>query len=320
MSPDIITSALDAEGRRVYIDKAEPSRRYRGATPHHQDCVLFPVFRRAGWRSPFAHVPRQKDACGRGESDVHREACNSWMTFFESQLNGCFICRTRGVESMEHICPAVHLEDGRLVQAPAGKPIHGEIVWTCRICLRVHMWDLLDGTVSATSNKRVPGLYSRMRPDITLLGEDDEVMAFIEFRKSHLSNTVRDVADDLDIPLFVVDIENTLFEFQTGLNNPRRGIWEAFRSPDMDPEVIEIDRKMAEASYRFDESIGQKGGVAGSFSVILDADGNPADVVFHAAGRSRALPEPSIGAYLVAGESNLPCESQKRWMMPPASS
>ena len=75
---------------------------------------------------------------------------------------------------------------------------------------------------------------------------------------------------------------------------------------------------MAEASYRFDESIGQKGGVAGSFSVIPDTEGNPADVVFHAAGRSRALPEPSIGAYLVAGESNLPCESHKRWMAPPA--
>ena len=318
MSRDIITSALDAEGRRVYIANAEPNGRYRGATPHHQDCVLYPVFRRAGRRSSFAHIPSQKYACGRGESDVHREACNSWMKFFESQLNGCFICRTDGVESVEHVCPAVRLEDGRLVQAPAGKPMLGEIVWTCGKCLRVHMWDLLDGTVTAISNKRVPGLDSRIRPDITLLGEDDKVMAFLEFRKSHLSNTVRDVADDLDIPLFVVDIESTLAEFQTGLNNPRRGIWEAFRSPDMDPEVIEMDRKMAEASYRFDESIGQKGGVAGSFSVIPDTKGNPADVVFHAAGKSRALPEPSIGAYLVAGESNLPCESQKRWMAPPA--
>ena len=319
MSRDIITSALNAEGRRVYIDNAESNRRYRGATPHHQDCVLYPVFRKAGRRSSFAHIPSQKYARSHGESAAHREASNSWMQFFESQLNGCFICRTRGVESMEHVCPAVRLEAGRLVQAPAGKPMLGEIVWTCGKCLRVHMWDLLDGTVSAISNKRVPGLGSRIRPDITLLGEDDEVMAFLEFRKSHLSNTVKDVADELDIPLFVVDIENTLAEFQTGLNNPRRGIWEVFRSSDTALEVIEMDRKMAEASYRFDESIGQKGGVAGSFSVIPDAEGNPADVVFHAAGRSHALPEPSIGAYLVAGESNLPCESQKRWMRPPAS-
>ena len=41
MNRDIITSALDAEGKIVYIDKAEPNGRYRGATPHHQDCELF---------------------------------------------------------------------------------------------------------------------------------------------------------------------------------------------------------------------------------------------------------------------------------------
>ena len=319
MSRDIITSALDEEGKRVHIDRAKRHERYRGATPHHQDCVLYPVFRKAGRRSSFAHIPCHTYACGRGESDAHSEACSSWMRFLESQLSGCFVCRTRGIESMEHICPAVRFEDGRLVQEPAGEPILGEIVWTCGKCLRVHMWDLLGGTVRAISNKRVPGLDSRVRPDITLLGEDDKLVAFLEFRKSHLSNTVRDVADDLDIPLFVVDIENSLAEFQTGLNNPRRGIWEAFRPPDTDPKIIEMDRKMAEASYRFDETIGQNDGVAGSFSVIPDADGNPADVVFHAAGKSRALPEPSIGAYLVAGESNLPCESQKRWMRPPAS-
>ena len=318
MSRDIITSALDEDGRRVYIDRARRNGRYRGATPHHQDCVLYPVFRKAGRRSSFAHIPSQAYACGRGESAVHREACRSWLKFFESQLNGCFICRMGGVEPMEHVCPAVRFEDGRYVRAPAGKPILGEIVWTCGKCLRVHMWDLLDGTVRAISNRRVPGVDSRIRPDITLLGEDDKVVAFLEFRRSHLSNTVRDVADDLDIPLFVVDIETSLAEFQTGLNNPRRGIWEVFRRSDTDPEIIEMDRKMAESSYRFDESIGQKGGVAGSFSVIPDADGNPVDVIFHAAGKSSALPEPSMGAYLVAGESNVPCESQKRWMGPPA--
>ena len=315
MSRDIITSALDEVGRRVYIDRAKRHERYRGATSHHRDCVLYPVFRKAGRRSSFAHVPSHTYACHRGESAVHREACNSWMKFFESQLNGCFICRTDGVRAMENACPAIRLEDGRLVQEPAGNPILGEIVWTCGKCLRVHMWDLLDGTVRAVSNKRVPGLESRVRPDITLLGEDDSVVAFLEFRKSHLGNTVRDVAADLDIPLFVMDIENSLAEFQTGLNNPRRGLWEAFRPADTDPEM---DRRMAEASYRFDESIGQEGGVAGSFCVIPDADGNPADVVFHTAGKSRALPEPSIGAYLVAGEANLPCESQERWMGPPA--
>ena len=316
MNRDIITSALDAEGKTVYIDKAESSGRYRGATPHHQDCELYPVFRKAR-RPSFAHIPNQTDACRRGESAVHREACKSWMRFFETQLNGCVLCRTGGVESVEHICPAVRFEDGRLEQAPAGEPIFGEIVWTCGNCLRVHMWDLLDGTARATSNKRVPGLDSRIRPDITLLGKDDTVLAFLEFRRSHLSNTVKGVADDLDIPLFVVDIENSLAEFQTGLNNPHRGMWEAIRPSNIDPEIADMGRKMAEVDYRFQESIGQGGGVAGSFCAIPDSNGNLADVVFHAAGKSRALPEPSMSAYLVASESNLPCESQRRWMAAP---
>ena len=316
MNRDIITSALDAEGRKVHIEKAEPNGRYHGATPHHQDCELYPVFRKTR-RASFAHVPKQADAGGHGESAVHREACETWIRFFETQLNGCFVCRTQGVEPVEHICPAVRFQDGRLVQAPADKPIYGEIAWTCGDCLRVHVWDLLDGTVRAISNKRVPGLDSRVRPDITLLGEDDRVLAFLEFRRSHLSNAVKVIAKERDIPLFVVDIENSLAEFQTGLNNPRRGMWEAIMPSNIDPETAEMARKMAEASYRFQESVGEEGGVAGSFCAFPDENGNLRDVVFHAAGKSSSLPAPSIGAYLVAGESSLTCESQQRWMAPP---
>ena len=316
MSQDIITSALNAAGNIVYIEKAEPNGRYRGSIPHHQDCEIYPVFLRA--RKPsFAHIPNQVNAGGHGESAVHREACQTWMRFFETQRNGCFVCKTQGIESMQHICPAVRFQDGLLVQAPAGKPIYGEIVWTCGICLRVHMWDLLDDTAKAISDKRVPGLESRIRPDITILSEDDKPLAFLEFRRSHLSNAVKDVAEERDIPLFVVDIENSPAEFQTGLNNPRRGMWEAIRPSNLDPDIADMDRKMAEASYRFQESVGKEGGVAGSFCAIPDENGDLVDVVFHAAGKSSALPEPSIGAYLVAGESNLPCESQKRWMVPP---
>ena len=315
MSRDIITSALTDVGTRVHIENAEPKGRYRGASPHHQDCELYPVFRKAGRRSSFAHIPHQPDACGPGESAVHREACESWLKFFESQLNGCILCMACGIESSDHICPAVRFQNGLLAQA--AEPVYGEIVWTCRICLRVHMWDLLDGAVRAISNRQVPGLDSRIRPDITLLGEDDKVLAFLEFRRSHLSNSVKDVAADLGIPLFVVDLECSLAEFQTGLNNPRRSMWEAIRPSNTGPEIADLDRKIAEFDFRIQEDIGQQGGVAGSFCAIPDDNGNLIDVVFHATGKSQSLPEPSIGGYLVAGESNLTCESQRRWMSPP---
>ena len=308
MNRDIITSALDAEGKRVHINEAESRGRYRGATQHHQDCELYPVFRKTK-RSSFAHVPNPPDACGRGESAVHREACEGWMRFFESQLNGCAVCLTRGIEPVQHVCPAVRFQDGRWMEASAGRPIYGEIVWTCGKCLRVHMWDLLDGTVRAISNKRVPSLGSRVRPDITLLGRDDNILAFLEFRRSHLSNAVRDIAEDRGIPLFIVDIENSLTEFQTGLNNPRRGIWDSIAPS-------EINRKMDETAFRFQECVGKEGGMAGSFCAAPDANGDLAHVVFHAVGKSSALPGPSLGGYLVAGESSLPCESQNRWIAP----
>ena len=308
MIPDIITTALDPEGKRTHIDKAKRNVRYRGATPHHQDCELYPVIRKTK-RSSFAHVPKQVDACNRGESAIHRKACENWMKFFESQLNGCLLCRSRGEVLTDHICPVLRFQDGVLTQAPVRDPIYGEIVWTCGKCLRVHMWDLLDEVSRVISNKRVPGLNSRIRPDITLLDEDDEVTAFLEFRKSHLSDVVKETAERLSIPLFVVDIENSLAEFQAGLNNPHRGVWGSIAPSS-------IDREMEEATFQFRESMGKNGGVSGSFSTILGEDGKLADVVFHAVGKSDVLPGPSIGRYLVAGESNLSCESQMRRMIP----
>ena len=50
-----------------------------------------------------------------------------------------------------------------------------------------------------------------------------------------------------------------------------------------------------------------------------DANGKLADVVFLAAGKSVVLLGPSIGRYLVAGESDLSCESQMRRVIPAGS-
>ena len=313
MNYDTITTALDDGGNQVRISEAKPGLRYRGATPHHQCCALYPVFRRTK-RSSFAHAPDRVGNCSHGESAVHREACSNWMMFFKTQLSGCALCAHRGIAVEEHtICPVVRLEGKCLIPAPVESLFFGKIVWTCRDCLRVHMWDLLDGAARVISNRRVPGINSRVRPDITILDNDDSAVAFLEFRKTHLSSAVRDVASQLNIPLFVIDVESSLDEFQSGLNNPRRGMWSAIDPTD------DGYRRTDEFNYRVLEAQTVSGNFSGSsFCVIPSDDGEVSDVVFHAVGKSDALPDPAIGKYLVAAESSLGCESQKRWMGPPS--
>ena len=311
MYREVITSALGASGKIVPIESAISGERYVGATPHHRNCELYPVFRQSK-RASFVHMPRQSMHGRRGESDAHSEAIKSWMRFFNTQLGECPACLLEGVDSAEHICSEYRLHGKPHNSLLSSNRLYGEIVWTCDRCLRVHMWDLLDCAISVVSNKRVPGLGSRVRPDITILGEGNRALALLEFRKSHLSDTVRQVARESNIPLFVIDIGESPSEFIAGINNPRRGVWES-------TEMSETNRRIAEDSFRFRESVAKEGGVASEFAALPDNDGNLADVLFHASGRSSALPQPSIGMYLMASESSLKCESQKRWLAPDVS-
>ena len=133
----------------------------------------------------------------------------------------------------------------------------GEIVWVCDRCLRVHMWDLLaDNSARVLRKMRDPGLS--VRPDITIVDEDDRPIAFIEFHGSHLSADSRDVAEREGIPLFVVDVERTLDEFQMGIQNPQRGMWQAV-SDALDLELSESQaesyRWADEANCNFTESV-----------------------------------------------------------------
>ena len=195
-------------------------------------------------------------------------------------------------------------------------PMFGEIVWVCDKCLRVHIWDLLAENVTRVlREKQVPGLS--VRPDITILDQNDRPIAFIEFHASHLSAESKDIAERECTPLFVVDVERTLEEFQMGLQNPQRGMLQALsdglRLQLSDSELADHCR-MDKMSYSFTESVAREGGVSGGFSAIPDRAGNLADMFFHVAGHSPALPMPSIGHYLLASWSNLKCDSQKRWL------
>lgn len=305
-----ILTALDGKGQLVRIGDSEAGERYKGATPDHQDCELYPVLR-SRKLSSYAHTPRtgRADAHRRGQSPAHREACSTWHHFLTRLLSDCSVCKLFGLEENHDPCPAVN-EKGEVVDL--GPQMFGEIVWVCDECMKVHMWDLLDNDAAKVLRERqLPGFS--VRPDITILDQDDRPLALIEFQASYLSDEVKDIADEESIPLFVVDVERVPEVSQMGLQNPRRGMLQA----SADANGITYTRKHAridEMSYRLSEIVGQEGGVSAEFSPIPDRDGSLVDVHFHAAGRSPALPSPSMGPYLVAHWSNLKCDSQKRWL------
>ena len=319
MRREPILTALDASGRLIHINDAIAGGRYMGAAQDHQDCELYPVLR-SRKRPSFAHLPGRgrADAHRRGQSAVHREACSSWYRFFQKLLSECGVCSLNGIQEDDHICPAQNMR-GELVLSE-GPPMFGEIVWVCDRCLRVHMWDALaDNAARVLREKRAPGLS--VRPDITVLDPSDRPIAFIEFHTSHLSAESREVAEREGIPLFVVDVERTLDEFQMGIQNPRRGMWQAVSDALGIPlagSQAESYRWADEASYGYTESVAREGGVSGGFCAVPDREGNLADVFFHVAGHFPALPMPSIGHYLLASWSNLQCESQNRWLVEPS--
>ena len=315
MRREPILTALDADGQLVRIHDADHGERYMGATQDHVDCELYPVFRSTK-QSSFAHLPSQEHVAAhrRGQSAAHRRACSDWYDLLQKLLGDCGLCKLMGLDVDDHVCPSRDISGNLTLQE--GAPMFGEIVWVCDGCLRVHMWDLLaDNATTVLRERQAPGLS--IRPDITILDGEDYPICFVEFHASHLSAESKKVAEQKGIPLFVVDVERTVTEFQMGLQNPRRGMWQAVASVggiSLTDSQVEEHRRMDEMEYRFTEGVGKEGGVSSSFSPIPDDIGNLADVHFHAVGNSSALPMPSIGHYLVASWSNLGCDSQERWL------
>ena len=315
MRKEPILTALGGNGQLVRIDAAVPGGRYMGATQDHEGCELYPVFRSTKQPS-FAHLPRRGRVEGhrRGQSAVHRRACSDWHGLLQKLLGECGLCKLMGLEVDDHCCPPRDIRGKLTLQE--GAPMFGDIVWVCDRCLRIHMWDLLSGgAAKVLREKQVPGL--QIRPDITILDRHGCPISFIEFHASHLSAESKKVAEQKCIPLFVVDVERTAGDFQMGLQNPQRGMWQSVAEglpiPLSESQLADY-RRTDEMDYRFTESVAQEGGVSSAFSPIPDRVGNVADVFFNAVGRSPALPMPSIGNYLVASWSNLDCDSQKRWL------
>ena len=157
-----------------------------------------------------------------GEGLLHKQACRDWQKYLVGQVSDCAECHIMGIHVGDHLHPSTNVE-GKTSLALK----HSKIIWLCAQCLKPHKWDLLDnGACEVLQNKKAPGFS--VRPDITLVNSEGRPTAFIEFHDSHLSRKAVAVAKEHSIPLFVVDIKRTLDEFQMGLQNPQRGMWQAW--------------------------------------------------------------------------------------------
>ena len=126
---DIITTALGPDGSRTHIDKSIAGDRY-GGIGHHQKCQLYPVFRRKGRRSSFAHMPnRAHCAPPSDESPEHKNVKRRWLEFLQDQLSGCFVCVAFGRNSPHLDCPVI------LTESSSVQPFYTEIAWVCGKCL-----------------------------------------------------------------------------------------------------------------------------------------------------------------------------------------
>ena len=263
MLPDIITTATAKDGARAPIEEAVRGERYQGIADH-EECLLYPVHRRER-RSSFAHMPKQRNCKPPGESPEHREAKEAWYRY---------LCR---------------------------EPFFGEIAWSCRVCLRPHIYDLLHGAGEVVMEER---LGSGVRPDITIKGVTGEPVALLEFRKSNLSERVRQFAEESGTPLFVIDVLDGESEQATLHNRQRR--WY-----DDVPELDDGFREMALAVESFPKT---------EFTPIHDSDGNLLDVtlIYDSDEPSLVgLPSPRRGHFLFAHESTLGCDSQSLDRLPP---
>ena len=297
---DIITSALGQDGALVRIEQAIIGMRYRGIG-HHEPCQLYPVNRREGKRSSFAHIPNRSHCMPpSGESAEHEMVKMQWAEFLHAQLIGCFICVHIDRES-PHRCPSVPSA------SPHIRPAYGTVAWVCDACLKPHIYDILrDAKFIAIEEWQ----FDRsVRPDITILNKYRYPLAFIEFKKSNLSEVAERVARERDIPLFVVGILDGVSS-QNKIHNSQYRWYD--NATNMEPADRDLMRRL--------DSVPRSGS---EFNAIFDDDGNLIDATLHYSedpgddSVASNMPVPKAGTYLLAERSTLLCDSQRQDLLEP---
>ena len=185
----------------------------------------------------------------------------------------------------------------------------GDISWVCRECLKPHVFELLGQATDVVLEKRLP---NGLQPDITVSGRAGRPIAFIEFKKTNVSDRVIEYAESEGIPLFVVDVLDGSSEQQSLHNRQRR--WY--------DDVAEFDEESRQL-FRWADSF--PGTV---FEPFYDSNGDLVDAFLNYSDEDPegvlsllGIPSPRRGHFLFAHDSTLGCESQRidamPWLSPP---
>lgn len=283
-----IRTAADEAGERIHINVATTGRRYRGLGAH-EGCLLYPVHRNRK-RSSFAHLPnRARCAPPKGESAEHRHAKSEWADYLSRYLNPCGGCTIWGSAA-----PNLHLASCR-------RPFFADILWFCNHCLRPHLFELPDSAADVAVERAFLG--GAVRPDLAIIDRDGGPVAFLEFKKTHLSPRIAPLARAHRIPLFVIDVVGQQNE-RPRLYNPQARWYDDVEGLDDDAKREMRQRDVFPGTF---------------FSVLPNRYGQAIPAVHHIpnlAGETLdpPLPKPHFGHYLLADWSTLGCDSQQRWL------
>ncbi len=142
-----------------------------------------------------------------------------------------------------------------------------------------------------------------VRPDVTVIDSGGHPLVFLEFRKSHLSPRIEAIAQQHEIPLFVIDVLSGNNQRQR-LYNPEHRWYDG---------VDGLDAQTKQMMRSMDMFPGS------SFSVLSDENGNAVPTLRHVPDPDGVpivdpMPSPHFGYYLLADRSTLACDSQQRWL------
>ena len=176
------------------------------------------------------------------------------------------------------------------------------VTWQCEQ-LHAHSYDLLQDARQVVGEKQqLAPSGKRCRPDITILDAGGKPLAFIEVVRTHLSKRAVAVADELDIPLFVIPApDENVVRQALGAATPW---WEAV------PGFP--DRDFAQAFETFTEGRAAKTATElewfAEHETVEDDDGNVVWSRFRGSAPDlKSMSYPAIGTALVADSCTWSC-------------
>ena len=194
----------------------------------------------------------------RRESPEHREYVKQLVKHLRSKMTCCPICVIDGLRGTDHDC--LKVINLNYCQRPYGKdhlirpddPMREiSIVYPC---YRDHggyrhLYTLPWTAFDLKEDSTVPNAPTRARPDIAVYDDLGGPLCFIEVKWKSYNRNVKELAERMEIPLFIVEPAN-IQDSRTPLHKTDEGLWTRIRGDEESRQVDDWDRRTAESMAR----------------------------------------------------------------------